>query len=519
MTASKFDQAALGLLIAMSTSLAGCIWGPANGTEQENTSSIYVSGWASTPGATVTLKARDYSVDALVTVGTATAGSTETYAGTSLYPWSTSLSIPNRKYWAPTADLGVVPASPTGYDRSIGRLELHGYEGSSELLTFSTSAQSCTIAAMANAVPQQYAGYQCSDGNSVALMDNTGVDVTAEPLSWTVIKTGLVGSPAVKASVVSYASDGANVMALVCEPLAGGTHPLVVYNHGGMAGSSDVEASWCALYAQSGFVWVHSAYRGEPLYVPSGWAWAPPYNSTGGIEISLGEVKDSLRLLNIARTLPNVDTNHVLMWGASHGGAITLRALEQGAKVTGAAAVAPATDWKQQYDDCRCTNSFGCDCLPGTSCVTDAGGACLVVLSTGGLTIPGRLGGTPAAAPTSYWWRSPYSFPQDLKVRSDVRMLIQHGLNDSLVRHTESCKMVTSAWGSTAYAWHVPVAGDHTTAAVAGCPATWLDSTRPGVAAWTQKRTFLVYDGGTHALFSTAAAITDFNNFVLHGGW
>ena len=61
-----------------------------------------------------------------------------------------------------------------------------------------------------------------------------------------------------------------------------------------------------------------SEYRGEG-------------GSEGRKEVCLGEVDDVLQMLAIADVQPYVKPDRVLMWGGSHGGCVTLRAIERGA--------------------------------------------------------------------------------------------------------------------------------------------------------------------------------------------
>jgi len=486
--------------LALVLSTSGCMWSPANHSHKENTETIAISGWASGAGKTVLIKARNYDTDLIEVVGSAVSGATESPSGSGLYPWSVTSPALARKYWAPNG-LGVT-------NRSIGRAELSAHQDSAQLLTFTEAAQGCAVNKLLAGETLSMAGQQCSDGNQVILHDNSGVNVASEPVSWTVVSSKVLGSPSVHVSVVKYNSDGSDVYGLVCAPTAGTTHKTVMYNHGGMWGLSEGESTWCLDWARNGWVWAMSAYRGETLRVPAAWGMGGTEWTSGGIvETSLGEVKDVLRLLQITRAQPTVNTSQVLMWGASHGGAITLRAIQSGALVNAAIALAPATDWAQIFNDCLGNPD------PVCAAIVDTANPPASFLAT-------EMGGTPATHPRSYAWRSPYSFPLDLAARKDVKVAIMHGIADATVHVKQACKLATSAWGTEFKAWHVPTAttaGAYSTAPVAGCEGiTWTAAPRP-TSSWPDNRYLLVYDGLTHALGTNIT--TDFLNLVLSLGW
>lgn len=532
----RIRQVALTGAAALIT--AGCIWTPASGTEQENTSLISLMGYADGSGQVVNLKARNYVTDSLQPVGTVVSTTSETFPGSGLYLWSTSLAAPSRNLWAPP-ELGIVslPTPSTPADRSIGRFELHADQAGTPLVTFSETAKAETMADLNAGVDQVTAGQNHNDGTQLMLYDNTGVDVLGESNVFTSTTTFTRTSvPGVQISVVHYKSDGLDTLGMICEPTAGTGRKLIVYNHGGGAGNNPLEANWCVATAIKGFVYAMTAYRAEPVKFDPAWSDlvpAPPpsfsFSPAAGavVETSLGEVKDTIRFLNILRTKGNVDVNHVLMWGHSHGGSITLRAVEQGARVNAAAALAPATDWAQIWNDCRCTKpSAGASCtacLPATQCVPISGtcAQCVVDTDTICTGLPPALttafGGDPTAAPRSYSWRSPFTFTADLKLRKNLKFFIGQGLSDVTVRYTQACKLVSAAWGTTVSPWHVPTgAVDHNLNAVTSCAFSWLDVARPGLGTWPQQ-TFMVYDDVGHGL--SPKMVGDMTNFIDHGGW
>jgi hypothetical protein len=496
----------LSSLVLTSAFLTGCIWQPASGTEKENTASVGLSGWASGPTVAIDLKARNYDTGALDPI-TSVMSTTYDLFGDGLYSWSATLTpaqLP-RKYWAPT----IVGGNPAG------RLEITGFEGASKLYTFSDAAQDCTIDEMNDGETQPNAGLTCSDGLSTVLFDNTGVGLAAEAVtSSTIVNKTLDG---VNIKVISYLSQGHTVYAAICSPLAGAGLPISIYNHGGVGGinvpdamgnPTSVETTWCVDWAKKGWVFAMSAYRGEPLRVPATWSVAPTsWTSTGAIETNLGEVNDSMRLLAIVQAMPSVDVDHTLMWGPSHGGGVTLRAIERGARVQAAIATFPATDWVTLYNDCEATTTGDPTSPEGQFCA-------FVTAMLQSVT-----GGTPGTHAAAYHWRSPTFFASDLKLRQDVKLLLQQGILDPIVRVGQTCSFATQAGFPADTQWHVPnnlTPGSFVTGAVAGCPQVWKASARP-TASWPANRYFMVYDALLHAYWGAMTA--DFFNFVNSLTW
>lgn len=494
------------LVLMSSLCLGACIWQPASGTEKENTATINLSGWATAQMVQVDIKARNYDTGALDLITSVTSTSTDLF-GDSLYSWSASLTpaqLP-RKYWAPT----IVGGNPAG------RLEINGFQGPYPLYTFSKPAQDCASDAMSNGETQRDAGVDCSDGTTTALFDNSGYGLAPEALTYsTLVNKTLDG---VNVKVISYLSQGNTVYAAVCSPLAGTGLPISVYSHGGMGGinvpdamgnPTSLETTWCVDWAKKGWVFAMSAYRGEPLRVPTTWSASPTiWNSTGSVEVNLGEVNDTMRLLAIVQALPSVDANHTLLWGASHGGGITLRAIERGAKAQAAISTFPATDWSLLYNNCVATTAGA----PGSP----EGQFCALVTAI----MQSVTGGTPVTRAAAYQWRSPAFFQSDLRLRPDVKVLVQHGILDPIVRVSESCSFAAQAGFPADTQWRVPnnaIPGSYGTAPVAGCSQVWKPSTRP-TASWPGNRYFMVYDALVHAY--GAPMVVDFFNFVNSLGW
>lgn len=275
---------------------------------------------------------------------------------------------------------------------------------------------------------------------------------------------------------VSYFVGGLRIYARMCRPVDTGAHDLIVYNHGGWLGLDlDTEVTRCRDVARFGWVWLGSSYRGED-------------GSDGNIELCLGEVDDVLRMLEIAGAQPYVDPQHVMMYGVSHGGCITLRALERGAPVRAAADLFGPTDlgaldvyWHQQIDAGAPMSGFYSQ-LAG-------------VLET-------AAGGTPGAVPAAYAARSPIQFVGDLP--ATVPLLVVQGADDAIVPPVQSCNF---AVGAAMPSYHVGSNEQPTTAIPPSCSAggpTWTATARP-TPTWPGSRYFVVYDGLAHETTSTAA--------------
>lgn len=118
---------------------------------------------------------------------------------------------------------------------------------------------------------------------------------------------------------IVYISDGLKVRGILIEPAHGGAkkrRPAVVFNHGGVDGIPSPLLKRGKELAEAGYVVFAPSYRGED-------------GSEGEIEVAAGEVDDVLNAVKMLRTMPNVDEKRIAMIGASHGGIITLLAIEK----------------------------------------------------------------------------------------------------------------------------------------------------------------------------------------------
>ena len=129
---------------------------------------------------------------------------------------------------------------------------------------------------------------------------------------------------------ISYKSDGHTIYGLLMRPKREGKFPLVVYNHGGTSGIPESSLRWNFDLAKEGYVVVMSAYRGERLINDNmKTIVVDTENLKSQGRIDPYEVHDVLNLMECAKTLDYVDDSKIAMYGSSHGGLLTLLALER----------------------------------------------------------------------------------------------------------------------------------------------------------------------------------------------
>jgi acetyl esterase/lipase len=318
----------------------------------------------------------------------------------------------------------------------------------------------------------------CSSPGAVPIDGAVDVSVDAG-LTWDTVEQ-ISNDGQVIVEKVSYFSGPLRIYARLCRPADDARHPVVVYNHGGFYGlAGDQLVGRCASSAQQGSVWISSSYRGED-------------GSDGAVELCNGEVDDVIRALEITLAQSYADPAHVFMWGASHGGCITLRAIERGAPVTVAADLFGATD-HAEIDRYWHTD-------PGMF------GEFIARLEA-------AAGGTPEQVPDAYLARSPLYFVGDIP--STLPLFVAHGALDTLLPYTEACALAAAPIGLESY--HLDDTLQPTTAP-AGCnPAiTWKATPRPA-GTWPAQRYLVIYDGLGHDNQTSAAAnmIEDALSFAL----
>ena len=292
--------------------------------------------------------------------------------------------------------------------------------------------------------PAQVIARNADGGDATVLFDQFGVEGT--PPSWTTV-AGMISHPpsgtwsSVAWSVGSYPVDGGkNIYALICAPNTPGQYPMVVYNHGGInygpgndvgslhgnvTGTGWTSTGWttpppgiwaddlgqCVDWAKRGWIFAMSSYRAETIYIDSDdptaftgnhWTSDAP---NGGSEFCLGEVTDVMALADLlvndintitlgnpSEPVPiNAWNGQLFMYGYSHGGCITYRAVEQGAPVSAVTVIEGFTDISLNYLNglVYCTIAHSVDAS-----------ACLTPQTQGFMTLPGTQLGIRARSAT-----------------------------------------------------------------------------------------------------------------------
>ena len=376
--------------------LSACVMSPHSRSTAESSDPVALNGYAPTLGETITIDAVDQNTGNLAPLGTAKSvmpGMPFVTPGGfhyTLYPWSWSYpaGMVPQNYWSP--QLSDLPDLGT----SQGHLELVVSDGGAPFHTFSEAAFN---SAMAGTNP--LSAVQYSDGNSTVLLDQTGVAFGAG-MPWVSVQ-GMISTPPtpgyhkVAWSVGYYTvEDGKKIYGLLCTPVSGGPYPVIIYNHGGfdMSNGGNVNglvtaSGWtsqptlpgtttpvpdglgqCLDWAKRGWVFATSSYRGERVVITSTSPSFPTPTGTttwisgGAVEFCLGEVTDVLALANLLANNPSAISvgsasqmvplnvnGKIFMYGYSHGGCITYRAVEQGAPVSAFSVAEGFTDIRLDY--------------------------------------------------------------------------------------------------------------------------------------------------------------------------
>ena len=301
-------------------------------------------------------------------------------------------------------------------------------------------------------------------------------DTKSDGLDWeTRVVTKDTGTVIIEA--VAYRSQGLLVVGQVCRPKAPGKHEVYIYAHGGFLGITDgLGMEWnggaCEQLAAEGWVVLAPAYRGED-------------GSEGNIEICLGEVDDLLEMTRIALAQPYSDRDRVAIVGASHGGCITLRALQRGLPAQVAVDMFGPTDWTAVLRLWEAQADPSVQLLLGTI-------------------------GTPEANPLGYAARSPITF--DELQAWPGSLLVVHGVDDEVVPATGSC--IFAATEGTFTNHHVDAFGRVLPVAPRGCAGLGAWRAGPLPTTWPSTRHLVMFDNAGHgatvpigpALLGTAAS-------------
>jgi dipeptidyl aminopeptidase/acylaminoacyl peptidase len=295
--------------------------------------------------------------------------------------------------------------------------------------------------------------------------DPTGED------SWQTVERTYEDS-LVRIDKVSYRSAGGlRVFGQVCRTTVLGRRPVLVVNHGGFEGlGGEWNGGLCRQIARAGFVVIEPSYRGED-------------GSEGSVEFCLGEVDDVLAMLDIALAQSWADRNRVSMLGISHGGCITLRALQRGAPVQTAVDVFGPTDAASLMQFWRARVAAG-----------DPNSAEYNQLIQ---QVTRAAGGTPESVPAAYAARSPASFAPELDAWPGSLLMV-HGTADPVIPLAQSCLLASRLRDVRAY---YRDASGILQGPPPGCAGgiTWLSSGLPA-PSWPDRRYFMVYRGVGHDL-------------------
>lgn len=464
------------LLLIGCVSLLSCVTSPLSRSPADSRQAVKLSGFLLSGGQPVTIKAVNQNtgtLDLLGSTSSSTTGMSQTNStGTTytLYPWS--WTYPKAKgvlpsnYWSPQSIVADLTTAQ-------GHAELFATTNDNlPLITFSPGAAQAATQAMGGSLEN---GSKYSDGQSVVLFDQNGVGFGQES-AWTNVQGMSMTPPTpgflpVTWSVGSYTvENGAKtIYALICAPTTGGPYPVAIYNHGG-TGPTDggnlngviTAAGWtsqpsngpdslgqCIDWAKRGWVFATSAYRGENVNITSS---SPAFASitrpsSGTIEFCMGEITDVMALtdlvVNRAGTIqlgaagqtvsPNVNKSKVFMYGYSHGGCITWRAVEQGAPIAAFSVIEGFTDLRLTYLEALANGA-----TPTVAAI--ASGAYQFGVSTYQPDAAGVMG---------YNWRSAHYFASrgDLSIQKFKAMpiLILHGDYETDVALNPMTNMLVSS--------------------------------------------------------------------------
>ena len=294
---------------------------------------------------------------------------------------------------------------------------------------------------------------------------------------------------------VQYMSGTLRINGLVCRPNNNDdVYPILMYQHAGFGG---LRADWdgdglCNHFAARGYAVFMSSFRGED-------------GSDGQVETCLGEVDDSIRLLEIARTQRYVKPQRAALLGVSHGGCISLQMLARGVDVQVVVDLAGPTEWSSLYDIAAYRTTLG-----------DASSYQAEFLANANATL-----GSPTTNPAAYIARSPYYAIDNMKDWPGA-LLVVHGGKDEVVPPFQSCAFVRNMGGfvNSHLNWrYIPRWYEKTTTqhpSECGHPEMhWESGAHPGKNNWQAQRHFVFYDRMAHSDgFQLIWALDDAEDFI-----
>lgn len=220
---------------------------------------------------------------------------------------------------------------------------------------------------------------------------------------------------------------------VVARPFVESTHPLLVFQHGGFAGLTDADLVIMGYFAGRGAAVFASDYRGETSEFDG-------LTSDGEVEACAGEVDDTMALACLATHMPYAQADRLVLFGNSHGGCVTTRALERGTPATAAATLAGVLDSRGTHANYEAI-------ADAAALAGDTAKAELYQGFADGLV--GFCGGRPdspdEAVQREWTRRSPLDNAADFP--SDTPVLIVHGLRDEVLNYVDNCRFVAAAGG------------------------------------------------------------------------
>ncbi len=146
----------------------------------------------------------------------------------------------------------------------------------------------------------------------------------------------------VEAFKITYKSEGLKINGVLVKPKnIEGKAPLIIFNHGGVNGINLAHGEWIEMLAKEGYVVLASSYRGETDKLGT---------SEGTVEVAKGETTDVLNLMECGKDLDYVNSSKIGMIGTSHGGGITVQAIELSEDITAAISFYGLTNLFNHYE-------------------------------------------------------------------------------------------------------------------------------------------------------------------------
>ncbi len=164
-------------------------------------------------------------------------------------------------------------------------------------------------------------------------------------------RSSLGSSQGIAVTQLTYASGALLVKARLYVPQKGlRPLPVVIFNHDGNDGISTSHHKCCLRLAAQGYAVVAPSYRGED-------------GSQGQVEVAKGEVNDVLSTWDWIKASPELDSQRVVLMGASHGALISLLAAGRQPNLRGVIFAYGVADIYKWWNYLKTHNKLGKDKL------------------------------------------------------------------------------------------------------------------------------------------------------------